>query len=105
MGGIFEEEVGKDNFVMPINPERLYDIVKQAVKDSIDEMQDASKYKEEYLTAKDVCQLLKISERTLMKMRTNGIIVPAKLGGRYRYNKRQLMESLPKDTRSTDGKK
>ena len=57
---------------------------------------------EEWVSSQEVCQFLKISERTLQRLRTNGKITYSCMRGKYYYQishlKRLLKENVIKST-------
>ncbi len=64
--------------------------VESLIKDSL-KKETASK---EWLTAKEVCQLLKISHTTLHDWSNKGIVQKHRIGDRIRFRHDQVEESL-----------
>ncbi len=73
------------------------DLVKeilQGVQSLIKESQDKDLFENEWLTAKEVMTLLKITPTTLWNYDNKGLTQPQKIGTRKRYHKPQIMKLL-----------
>lgn len=60
--------------------------------------------KKEYLTAKEVKEILSCSDNTLGNYRKSGILSAKKLGGKYYYSQSDLNKLLDLQRGGTDGK-
>lgn len=80
-------------------------IESRAFKQLIDKLEALSEYvhsmerpveneDEIWVGSQDICQFLRISERTLQRLRTNGKITYSCLGGKYYYQISQIKKLL-----------
>ena len=78
----------------PTTKTELITEILQGVKTLLKESQDQDLLKNEWLTAKEVMELLKITPTTLWNYDNRGLTDPKKVGNRKRYHRPQIIELL-----------
>ncbi|MBK7304979.1 MAG: helix-turn-helix domain-containing protein [Saprospiraceae bacterium] len=85
--------------IIVLSPDQLqsyFDGMVKRVESCIKDSQKQQVASKEWLTAKDVCALLKISHTTLHDWSRKGILKKNKIGNRIRYRHDEVLESLTK---------
>jgi len=85
------------NQIILITPDQLqsyFDGVVKKVESIIKDSQQQQITSKEWLTAKEVCDLLKISHTTLFDWSRKGSLKKHKIGGRIRFRNDEVLESL-----------
>lgn len=85
------------NQIIVLTPDQLqsyFDGMVKKVESCIKDSQKQQITSNEWLTAKEVCELLKISHTTLHDWSKKGIISKHKIGNRIRFQHDEVLESL-----------
>lgn len=85
------------NQVIVLTPDQLqsyFDGMVKKVESCIKDSQKQQFTSKEWLTAKEVCDLLKISHTTLFDWSKKGIILKHRIGNRIRFRHDEVLESL-----------
>ncbi|MBX7176109.1 MAG: helix-turn-helix domain-containing protein [Saprospiraceae bacterium] len=83
--------------IIVITPDQLqsyFDGMVKKVESCIKDSQKQQTTSKEWLTGKEVCELLKISHTTLHDWSKKGIIKKHKIGNRIRFRQDEVLESL-----------
>lgn len=78
----------------PTTKKQLVDEILDGVKNLLKDSQDKDLLRNEWLTAKEVQAILKITPTTLWNYDQRGITTPQKIGSRKRYHKSQIVNLL-----------
>lgn len=85
------------NQIIVLTPDQLhsyFDGMVKKVESCIKDSQKQQITSKEWLTAKEVCHLLKISHTTLFDWCKKGIILKHRIGNRIRFRHDEVLESL-----------
>lgn len=83
--------------IIILTPDQLqsyFDSMVKKVESIIKDSQQQQITSKEWLTAKEVCDLLKISHTTLFDWSRNGSLKKHKIGNRIRFRHDEVLESL-----------
>ena len=78
----------------PTTKTELINEILQGVKSLLKESQDQDLLKNEWLTAKEVMAILKVTPTTLWNYDNKGLTQPQKIGNRKRYHRPQIIQLL-----------
>jgi len=92
------DEDKKDSklFALNFNKELLIGIVKNAVREVMAELKEPAHQEDEWLTTKQVCDLLHVSKGTIVNWRNSGKLEFHKAGNRILFQREQVLAIITK---------
>jgi len=83
-------------FALNFNEELLIGIVKNAVREVMAELKEDTPVLDEWLTTKEVCDLLHVSKGTIFNWRATGKLETHKIGQRILFNREEILAKINK---------